>query len=40
MMNVFLAKESYAYLYNYKNKRVEPWELAVPTPNISYRIEF
>ncbi len=40
MMNLFLAKENYGYFYNYKTKLVEPWELAVPTPNLSYKIEF
>ena len=40
MMNVFIASESYGYFYNYKTRRVEPWELAVPTPSLSYKIEF
>ncbi|MBN1188015.1 MAG: TonB-dependent receptor [Bacteroidales bacterium] len=40
MMNAFLASENYGYFYNYKKQRVEPWELAVPTPNLSYKIEF
>ena len=40
MMNIFVAKESYGYFYNYKSGQVEPWELAVPTPNLSYKIQF
>jgi hypothetical protein len=40
MINLFLVSENYGYFYNYKNKRVEPWELAVPVPNLSYKIEF
>lgn len=40
MMNIFLTKESYGYFYNYKSRWVEPWELAVPTPSLSYKIEF
>lgn len=40
MMNVFVVSESYGYFYNYRSKRVEPWELAVPTPSLSYKIEF
>ncbi|MGD2034340.1 MAG: carboxypeptidase-like regulatory domain-containing protein [Bacteroidales bacterium] len=40
MMNIFFAKENYGYFYNYKKKRVEPWELTVPIPSISYKIEF
>jgi hypothetical protein len=40
MMNVFLTEENYGYYYNYKSKQVEPWNLAVPAPNLSYRIEF
>ena len=40
MMNLFLAKENYGYFYNYRNKQVEPWNLAVPTPSLSYKIEF
>jgi hypothetical protein len=40
MMNVFLAKENYGYFYNYRSKSVEPWKMAVPTPNISFKIEF
>jgi hypothetical protein len=40
MMNLFLVKENYGYFYNYKSKRVEPWELAVPTPNFGFKIEF
>jgi hypothetical protein len=40
MMNVFLATERYGYFYNYKKRQVEAWELAVPTPSLSYKIEF
>lgn len=40
MMNIFVIKENYGYFYNYRSKQVEPWELAVPTPSLSYKIEF
>ena len=40
MINIFLASENYGYFYNYKKERVEPWELAVPMPSFSYKIEF
>ena len=40
MMNVLLTKENYGYFYNYKSREVKPWELAVPTPSLSYKIEF
>lgn len=40
MVNILLTKENYGYFYNYKTKRVEPWELAVPTPNLAFKIEF
>ncbi|MFC2137759.1 secretin and TonB N-terminal domain-containing protein [Bacteroidota bacterium] len=40
MMNLFLVSENYGYFYNYKTKQVEPWEMAVPNPSLSYKIEF
>ena len=40
MMNIFLTRECYGYFYNYKKGRVAPWELAVPTPTLSYKVEF
>ena len=38
--NLLLAKENYGLYYNYKTKQVEPFELGVLVPNLSYRIEF
>lgn len=40
MVNLFLVKENYGYFYNYKTKRVEPWNLVVPTPILAFKIEF
>lgn len=40
MMNVFLAKENYGLIYNYKKNQVERWEFAVPVPSLGYKIEF
>jgi len=40
MANLLLDKENYGLYYNYKTKQVEPWEFAVPIPNLSYKIEF
>ncbi len=40
MMNLFLTKENYGYMYNHREGRVEKFEFAVPVPNISYKIEF
>ena len=38
--NLLVAKENYGLYYNYKTKQVEPFELGVFVPNLSYRIEF
>jgi hypothetical protein len=39
MINLLQAKENYGLYYNYKTRQVERWEFAVPTPNLSYKIE-
>ncbi len=38
--NLLVAKENYGLYYNYKTKRVEPFEIGVLVPNLSYKIEF
>ena len=40
VMNILFTSENYGYFYNYKSQSVKPWELAVPIPNLSYKIEF
>jgi len=40
MINVLFTEETYGYLYNYKSQLVEPWNLVVPVPGLSYKIEF
>ena len=38
--NLLLAQENYGLYYNYKSKQVEPFNLTVIIPNLSYKIEF
>ncbi|MBN1116893.1 MAG: carboxypeptidase-like regulatory domain-containing protein [Bacteroidales bacterium] len=40
MGNILLTKENFGYYFNYKKQKVEAWELAIPTPFLSYKIEF
>ena len=38
--NLLLAEENYGMYYNYQDKRVEPFDITVVIPNLSYKIEF
>ncbi len=38
--NLLLAKENYGLYYNYQSKQVEPFDITVVIPNLSYKIEF
>lgn len=38
--NLLMAEENYGLYYNYKTEQVEPFNLTVLIPNLSYKIEF
>ena len=38
--NLLIERENYGYYFNYKSRQVEPFEIGVIIPNLSYKIEF